>query len=96
MSVGAPPPHGPASAPPELLVLREWEETTAWLLRHTARWPRSWRFTLCARVQNLALDIADLLVQARFQPNRRAMLLEDANLSLERMGLPPCVRIVAA
>jgi hypothetical protein len=52
-------------AGPELLVLQRWEEFTGWLLAHTARWPKSARFTLCQRVQNHALDVTELLVVAR-------------------------------
>ncbi len=81
-------------APPELLVLQRWEDLTGWLLQHTARWPRAWRFTLCSRVQNQALEIADLLVQARFEPSLRAERLREANLLLERMRL--CLRLSVA
>ena len=74
-------------ADPELLVLARWEEFTGWLLQHTARWPRSARFTLCRRVQDHALDVAELLVVARYEARERGEVLARANLLLERMRL---------
>jgi len=70
-----------------LLVLGRWEEFTGWLLQHTGRWPRSVRFTLCRRVQEHALEVAELLVVARYDPRRRRDLLRRTNLILERMRL---------
>jgi hypothetical protein len=81
-------------AGPELLVLARWEEHTGWLFQHTARWPRSARFTLCRRVQELALEVAELLVVARYEPRERARALRAANLLLERMRL--CLRLARA
>ncbi len=74
-------------AGPELLVLARWEEFAGWLLSHTARWPRSVRFTLCRRVQDHALDIAELLSTARYEPRERQATLRRVNLGLERMRL---------
>ncbi len=69
----------------ELLVLQKWEETTGWLLNHTARWPKAARFTLTQRVDAHALDIVEMLVQARYAPGLRRRLLPEINLRLERM-----------
>lgn len=74
-----------AEAGSELLVLQKWEETTAWLLNHTARWPKSARFTLSLRLDDHALDIVEMLVQARYEPGSRRRLLPEINLRLERM-----------
>lgn len=74
-------------AGPELLVLARWEEFSGWLLQHTGRWPRTVRFTLCRRVQEHALDVAELLVAARYDPRRRRDHLRRINLLLERMRL---------
>ncbi|MEM7305780.1 MAG: four helix bundle protein [Planctomycetota bacterium] len=74
-------------AGPELQVLARWEEHTGWLLQHTARWPKSARFTLCQRVQNHALDVTEMLVAARYRPGERARALAEANLRLERLRL---------
>ena len=74
-----------AQAGSELLVLQKWEETAAWLLNHTARWPKAARFTLTQRLDNHALDIVELLVQARYEPGVRRRVLPEINLRLERM-----------
>lgn len=74
-------------AGPELLVLRRWEEFTGWLLEHTAKWPKSARFTLTQRVENHALDVTEELVAARYEPGARAARLRSVNLVLERMRI---------
>ncbi|QDU69535.1 four helix bundle protein [Engelhardtia mirabilis] len=75
----------PRDAGPELLALARWEAFCEWFLPHTARWPRSCRFTLVRRLQDHALDVAEWLVVARYEPAQRAELLRRANLHLERM-----------
>ena len=72
-------------AGPELIVLQRFEELTGWLLQHTGRWPKSARFTLAQRVQNHALDIVEMLVEARYEPRVRRERLHAANLRLERL-----------
>jgi len=74
-----------AQAGPELRVMAKWEEFTGWFLNHTGRWPKSARFTLTQRLENHALDVAELLVVARYDPRRRPRSLHRANLTLERM-----------
>ncbi|MEO6593887.1 MAG: four helix bundle protein [Planctomycetota bacterium] len=74
-----------AAAPAELLVLQKWEAFTAWLLNHTGRWPKQARFTLTQRLENHALDVTEMLVQARYEPKLRPRLLHEVNLRLERM-----------
>lgn len=73
------------AAGPELLVLSRWEEHSAWLFAYTGRWPKSARFTLCRRVQDLALEVMEALVVARYEPRERRQVLQRANLGLERM-----------
>jgi len=76
----------PASqAGPELLVLQKWEAFVSWLLNHTMRWPKAARFTLTQRLDNHALDVTEMLVQARYTPRSRSRLLGEVNLRLERM-----------
>ena len=83
-------------AGPELQVLARWEEFTGWLLEHTARWPRSVRFTLCQRIQNHALDVTEMLGADTFVHstlNQRPVvtpdieeLLADTGQSAESLG----------
>lgn len=77
----------PREAGPELVVLQKWEAFTGWLLGHTGRWPKSARFTLTQRVENHALDIVEMLVEARYQPSSRAARLAEINMRLEPEAL---------
>ena len=74
-------------AGPELLVLQRWEECTGWLLDHTARWPKSARFSLVRRVDDHALDVTELLIAARWEPAERPAALRAVNLRLERLRM---------
>lgn len=75
----------PGVAGPELLVLAQFEEFVSWFLARTAKWPKSARFTLTQRIENLALDVLEALVLARYRPGDRKAVLEASNLKLERM-----------
>lgn len=77
--------RGARQAGPELLVLAGWEAFCGWFVPHTGRWNRSARFTLTNRLQDHALDLLELLVQARYQRPGRKERLREANLLLERM-----------
>ena len=84
--MGSPSNHPvPRQAGPDLLVLEKWETFSGWLLNHTGRWPKSARFTLTQRIENHALDVVEMLVEARYAPARRRELLSDINLRLTRM-----------
>lgn len=69
----------------ELLLLQKWEDTAGWLIEHTAKWPKSARFSLVQKVDNHALDILEMLVVARYEPRSRRRILRDINLRLERL-----------
>jgi len=75
----------PRDAGPDLLVLQRWEGFCGWLLDHTRRWPKHARATLTVRVESHALDLVEMLVEARYERGPRARLLREANLRLERM-----------
>jgi hypothetical protein len=75
----------PRQAGPELLVLQKFEEFTGWLLDRTAKWPKSVRFTLTQRIENLALDVVEDLVVARYRREGRGARLAAVHLRLERM-----------
>lgn len=85
MSGAEPERRPPRKAPENLLLLEKWEEFTGWLLDHTAKWPKSCRFTLTQRLENHALDVTELLVEARYDREARRSNLVAANLRLERM-----------
>lgn len=67
-------------------VFVHWERFLAWLLDHTEKFPKRLRFTLTNRIDNLALDVFEQLVQARYSRERQAVL-ERINLELETLRL---------
>jgi hypothetical protein len=56
------------------------------LLSRTARFPKIVRFTFSSRIDNLALDVYEDLVEARFSRDTLTVL-ERINLRLERLRL---------
>ncbi|MBM4394961.1 MAG: four helix bundle protein, partial [Deltaproteobacteria bacterium] len=51
-----------------------WETVLHDLLARTAKFPKRVRFTLATRLDNLALDVFERLVEARYSRDRRAAL----------------------
>ncbi len=65
-----------------------WEQVVADLLDRTARFPKSVRFTLSTRIDNLALDILERLVEARWTSGAsKAAALRHADLDLAKLRL---------
>lgn len=57
-----------------------------WLVPVLDKFPRSQRFLLGDRLQSLALDLVEALIEAQWQPRPRAALLQ-ANLLLDKQRL---------
>ena len=55
-----------------------------WLLRQIPKFPRSHRFVLGDRIENLALEILELLIEAAYTRNKSAQLRR-AGIQLEKM-----------
>ena len=68
----------------ELPLFAHWEKFLEWFLPKTSGIPRSVRFTFANRLQNLALDVLEGIVEARYTRSRGAMLRR-INLDLEKM-----------
>ena len=68
----------------DLPVFVAWLDFLQWLLPTTAKLPRHIRFTFVNRIDNLALDVVEDLVEARYSRDRRAVLAR-ANLRLEKL-----------
>ena len=61
-----------------------WPDFLQWLLPTTAKLPKHIRFTFVDRMDNLALDVVEDLVEARYSPQKRPILAR-ANLRLEKL-----------
>ena len=68
----------------DLPVFVRWVEFMKWLLPTTEKFPKRVRFTFSNRMDNLALDIVEDLVEARYT-HRKADRLKGVNLKLERL-----------
>jgi hypothetical protein len=70
--------------PDDLPIFVQWIDFLAWLLPTTEKFPHKVRFTFANRIDNLALDIVEDLVEARYASDKRATLGR-ANLRLEKL-----------
>ena len=70
----------------DLPVFAKWYAFLQWLLPTTEKFPKRVRFTLTDRIDNLALDVAEALVEARYSRSKRAQL-EAINRKLERLRI---------
>ena len=65
------------------VVLVRWEAVLGDLLDRTRCFPKSARFTFATRIDNLALDLLEHLVRARWAPpDQKAVSLHQADLCL--------------
>ena len=69
---------------PELRVLMTWTEFLEWLLMTTEKFPKKVRFTLAGRIDNLALDMVEHLVEAQYTRQRTGPIRQ-ANLTLDKL-----------
>jgi len=70
----------------ELPVLDLWQKVVGEILDRTGRFPKVVRFTFSSRIDNLALDVLDDIVMARFSSRGdKARHLRHADLSLSRL-----------
>jgi hypothetical protein len=67
---------------PPVFVL--WYDFTQWLLGKTAKFPRQVRFSFSNRIDNLALDVIEGLVEARFSAGKQE-ILRRIDLDLEKL-----------
>ena len=68
----------------ELPIFVKWMDFLKWLMPVMDRLPKKVRFTLSNRISNLALDLVEDLVEARYSRNKTT-LLRGANLKLEKL-----------
>jgi hypothetical protein len=68
----------------ELPLFVHWEKTLKDLLSRTEKFPKRVRFTISSRIDNLALDMLESIVEARYTKDKSAVLAQ-ANLRLEKL-----------
>ena len=74
----------PPPEPPVVFAHRE--RFVGWLLQRTEKFPKRMAFTFRSRIDGLALDVVERLVEARYQKDRQGPLTR-INLDLEKLRL---------
>jgi len=70
----------------ELPILLHWTEFLKWLLHTTEKFPKKTRFTFVSRIDNLALDVLERIIEARYSKDRDG-ILNRANLQLDKIRI---------
>jgi hypothetical protein len=70
--------------PKEIDALTKLYDFILWMIPKLVKYPRSHKFLLADRIENLLLDILDLLIEAAYS-RKKDELLRAANLKLEKL-----------
>ena len=74
---------------PPLFIL--WYDFTKWLLNKTEKFPKNVRFSFSNRMDNLALDIIEGIIEARYQKSKKDALRHiDLNMEKLRVLIRMC------
>lgn len=68
----------------DLPIFVKWVEFLKWLLLTTDKFPKKVRFTFAERINHLALNVVEELVEARYTKHK-TVILKKANLNLEKI-----------
>lgn len=68
----------------DLPIFIKWMDFLKWLLITTDSFPKKSRYTFADRLNNLALELVEDFVEARYTKNK-ALILRRANMNLEKM-----------
>ncbi len=58
----------------ELTVINKTYDLIVWTVNHTSRFPRNHRHVLGVRIEQHLYDVLELLIEAKFSRQRRALL----------------------
>jgi len=70
----------------EMLIVKKAYEFSKWLLQHTGKFPKSYRFSVAVRMENTVLEFTELVAVANMRSNR-VSLLRQADEDLTRLRL---------
>ena len=70
----------------DLPIFVKWLEFLKWFLPTLEKFPKKARFTITNRIENMALDIVELLIEARYLKEKKS-LLRKVNLYLEKIRI---------
>ncbi|MCH8127886.1 diversity-generating retroelement protein Avd [candidate division KSB1 bacterium] len=69
-----------------MLIIKKGYDFSKWLLHHTGKFPRSYRFSVAAKLENGILDFIEATTVANMRKNK-IPLLKQADEALARMRL---------
>jgi len=70
----------------EMLIVKKAYAFSKWLLQHTGKFPKSYRFSVAVRMENTVLEFTELVAVANMRSNR-VSLLRQADEDLTRLRL---------
>jgi len=70
----------------EMLIVKKSYDFAKWLLRHTGKFPKSYRFSVAVRMENTILSFTELVAVANMRTSR-VQLLRQADEELTRLRL---------
>ena len=70
----------------ELLVIKRGYDFSKWLLEHTGKFPKSYRFSIAAKMENAVLDFIELCTIANMR-REKVPVLQKADEALARLRL---------
>ncbi len=70
----------------ELPLFLHWEKAVCWLLGKTAKFPKNVRFTFTVRIENVALEILEEIIAARYA-RARLVHLERISADLDKLRI---------
>lgn len=70
----------------ELPIFVRWSRFIGWLLAKTEKFPRRARFTFSSRLDNMALDIVEKIIEATYSHDK-IQILKSINFDLEKMRI---------
>ena len=70
----------------EMLIVKKAYDFSKWLLLHTGKFPKSYRFSIAVRIENAVLEFTELVAVANMR-NEKRPLLEQADEVLTRLRI---------
>lgn len=71
----------------ELQLFIKWSEFLKWLLNTTEKFPKKVRFTFTTRIDNLALDILEDIIEFRYDRKARQSGFMKINIKFEKLRI---------
>ena len=66
------------------IILTKIYDILLWIIPHVDKFPRSQRFFLGSRVENLLLDVLEQIIEAVYTKEKKSLLYQ-ANVNLEKL-----------